>query len=444
MRQLLIFGFLITTIVFSCRKSDIEIVKTVSLTVQVGYNAEDSTLGLSKANLPVKLTNLVSGQDYTANTNANGVAVFASIAPSSYTISVANNLTAEQYLAATGVYASSNVAFNATETQAINVNSNVRLQLQGGKVGNLIIKQFYYAGSNTSTGALFRDQFVEVYNNSNEIIYLDSLYFGNTWQSVTRLTAGGVPIDWSTSPGMSTTNGDPNKDFIYARYLFMIPGTGKQHPLSPGKSFIIAANALNHTQPYTMNDGLVQGITNPALTVDLSKVDYETYLVEYDRSQYTGTGTFSPYKWDVDNPQIPNVDIIHIRQGNEWTMDATGREDFFIFKASTAQSVTSWPRYSIPGSPTSFCAQVKVSDIIDGVEILTPLEANRLPKRLPVSIDAAGTFVTGGQYSSQSLIRKTVKTVEGRRILQDTNNSANDFETKTKADPSKTDASFLK
>ncbi|MCH5715179.1 DUF4876 domain-containing protein [Niabella hibiscisoli] len=63
---------------------------------------------------------------------------------------------------------------------------------------------------------------------------------------------------------------------------------------------------------------------------------------------------------------------------------------------------------------------------------------------MPISLDATGAFVTGGQYSSQSLIRKITKTVDGRRILQDTNNSANDFETKTKADPSKLDASFSK
>ena len=80
--------------------------------------------------------------------------------------------------------------------------------------------------------------------------------------------------------------------------------------------------------------------------------------------------------------------------------------------------------------------------MIDAVEIITPLETSRIPKRLPTSLDVAGTFVTGGQYSSQSLVRKTAKTLNGRIVLQDSNNSASDFFTKTKADPSKPESSF--
>lgn len=441
-RQLFIFSILVSALL-ACRKSDIQTVQAVSISVQVAYTADDSALGLSRANIPVKITNLVSGQEITANTNNDGIAIFASVAPGNYTVSATKNYTAEEFYTATSVYVSSNVAYNATGTQAINLNTNIQLQLQAGKIGDLVIKQFYYAGSNVSTGASFRDQFVEIYNNSNQPIYLDSLYFGNTWQNVsTKISAGGLPLDWSKSPGMPANIGDPNKDYIYAKYLFMIPGSGKEHRLDPGESIVIATNGINHTQDYVTNNGTVQSITNPALSVDLSKADFETYLVEYDRANTTGT--FTPYRWDIDNPRVANVDIIHVRQGNEWTMDATGREDFFILKPSTAYTVKDWPRYSVPGSPTSFCAQLKASDVIDAVEILTPLESNRYPKRLPIALDATGTFVTGGQYSSQSLIRKTIKTVEGRRILQDTNNSSKDFETKTKADPSKADASFEK
>jgi hypothetical protein len=456
MKKLFLLGLLVTAVFFSCRKSDIEAVKTVSLTVQVGYNAEDSALGLSKENIPVKITNLVSGQDYTAITNANGVAIFANIAPSNYTIVATSNLTAEQYQTTTGVVTGSNVAFNATETQAINLNSNVRLQLQSGRVGDLVFKQIYYAGSNTSTGAVFRDQFVEIYNNSNQTIYLDSLYFGKTFCNGSALSTGATSYDWTKSIGIPT-NINANKDYLYWHYLFMIPGTGKQHPLAPGKSIVIAQTAQNHTQPYNLNPDdkgvvVIQGITNPALTVDLSNADFETYAVEYKRAEYTPptnnpTQTFTAYKWDVENPLVPNVNVIYISSGSDWAMDATGREDFVMFKANT--SASTWIKYPDPtaaviNSNTNYGLQVPFTGVIDAVEIITPLETNRRPKRLPVSLDAAGTFVTGGQYSSQSLIRKTAKTVEGRRILQDTNNSANDFETKTKADPSKTDASFLK
>ncbi|MGE9311956.1 DUF4876 domain-containing protein [Niabella sp. CJ426] len=439
-QQLLLFSLLIA-VLFGCRKSNIDTVQAVSLSVQVGYSAGDSALGLSKANIPVKLTNLVSGQENTANTNNDGIAVFTSITPGNYTVSAAKNYTAEEFYAVTNVTVAGNVAYNGTETQAINTNANVKLLLQSGKIGDLVFKQIYYAGSHNKNGAAFRDEFVEIYNNSNQIIYLDSLYFGSTWQSNTKISAGGVPLDWSTSPGMPTNIGDPNKGYIYARYLFMIPGTGKDNPLEPGKSIIIAQTAVNHTAPYAIYDTVngviaMQGIVDPSLSIDLSNADFETNLITYLGDK--------PYKWDVDNPKVKNVNVIHIRSGNDWIMEATGREDFFMFKTKMPFPANNWPRYSVPGSPTSFCAQVKVADVIDAVEILTPLEVDRVPKRLPVSLDVSGTFVTGGAYSSQSLIRKTLKTVEGRRILQDTNNSANDFETKVKADPSKADASFQK
>lgn len=444
-KQFFLFTVILAMAIFSCRKPDIETVKTVSLTVQLSYTAEDSALGLSRANIPIKITNLVNGQTYNANTDNNGLAVFASITPSNYTIAAAFNLTPEVYFSTTGITVSSNVPFNATETQAININSNVRLVLQSGKIGDLVFKQLYYAGSNTSTGASFRDEFVEIYNNSNKTVYLDSLYFGSTLASNTKISAGGTPFDWSQSLGMPSGPNNPNTDYLYFRYLFMIPGTGKQHPLEPGKSVVIAQTAVNHTASYATNDStngapVIQGITNPALTVDLSKADFETNLVAYKKAEFTGTGTFSPYKWDVDNPLVANVDVIYVNSGQDWAMDATGREDFVMLKSSSLSST--WIKYPAPGSTTSFGIQVPNKGVIDAVEIITPLETNRVPKRLPVSMDAAGTFVTGGQYSSQSLIRKTIKTVEGRRILQDTNNSANDFDTKDKADPSKSDVSF--
>lgn len=72
-----------------------------------------------------------------------------------------------------------------------------------------------------------------------------------------------------------------------------------------------------------------------------------------------------------------------------------------------------------------------------------PTESKRVPKRLPNVLDAVRTFVPAGQYSSQSLVRKTLKTVNGRRILKDTNNSSEDFGYLNKADVSKSASSFI-
>ncbi|MFT4092480.1 MAG: DUF4876 domain-containing protein [Niabella sp.] len=438
-KQVLLIATILIVLTFGCRKSDVDTVQPVALSVQVSYSAADSALGLSKSGVTVTITNLTSGQVNTANTDETGIATFASITPGNYSIAAAKNYTAEEFYAETAVTVTSNVAYNATESQTFNTNTMLSLTLVSGKIGDLVFKQIYYAGSNTSTGASFRDVFVEIYNNSNETIYLDSLYIGNTLSENSKVSAGAVSFDWTQSVGISNPNGgDLNDDYLYFRYLFMIPGSGKDHPLEPGKSIIIAQTALNHTASYTDNNGTVVSVTNPDLTVDLSAADFEAYLVEYKQAA-------SAYRYDVNNPQVENLDVIYVNSGSDWVFDATGREDFVMFKSSAASS--SWTTYPDPSvatvtSSTSYGLQVPSEGVIDAVEIITPLETNRIPKRLPVKFDAAGTYVTGGQYSSQSLIRKTVKTVDGRIILQDTNNSSNDFLTKSKADPSKTDASF--
>ncbi|WP_114792203.1 DUF4876 domain-containing protein [Niabella yanshanensis] len=442
MKKQLFAVMLLLSAFFACRKSDIDTVQAISLSVQVGYSPEDSALGLSKENVLVKITNLISGQENTASTNGSGIAVFASIAPGNYTVSASRNYTEEEFRSLTNVFVTSNVPYNATETQALNMNTNIRLQLQGGKIGDLVFKQIYYAGSDTKTGALYRDQFVEIYNNSNETIYLDSLFLGSTICNNKAVSTGAVPFDWSKVSGMSAI-GDPNKDNLYFRYLFMIPGTGKEHPLEPGKSIVVAQTAMNHANPYDGNDGEIIGITNPALTIDLSHADFEVNLVEDLREAYTGTGTFQPWKYDVDNPLVDNVKAF-IYSGKDWVMDNNSRDDFIMFKAAGVD-MSNLPKFLAPSGGGDYGLQVPLTvSIIDAVELVTPLETDRTPKRLPVGLDASGNFVAGARYSSQSLIRKTVKTVEGRRILQDTNSSANDFETKTKADPSKSDASFEK
>jgi len=76
------------------------------------------------------------------------------------------------------------------------------------------------------------------------------------------------------------------------------------------------------------------------------------------------------------------------------------------------------------------------------VELQRVVETARVPKRLQNSLDAGPANVNAGEYSSQSLVRKTARTVGGRKILKDTNHSANDFITKSKADPSKSASSF--
>ncbi|WP_212003886.1 DUF4876 domain-containing protein [Chitinophaga sp. HK235] len=100
-----------------------------------------------------------------------------------------------------------------------------------------------------------------------------------------------------------------------------------------------------------------------------------------------------------------------------------------------------WKQYKLPDAgptedKTYFSMPKSALEIYDAVEIQPSDLASRVPKRLSVELDAGFSYVPNGKYSSQALLRKTHKTINGRVVLQDTNNSILDFVT-IKADPSK-------
>lgn len=76
---------------------------------------------------------------------------------------------------------------------------------------------------------------------------------------------------------------------------------------------------------------------------------------------------------------------------------------------------------------------------MDGVDIGNKTTAV-VPKDLPNDIDAGRATIMNaageiyGDYTSYSVVRKKKSTIGGRVILQDTNNSTNDFVT-IKANP---------
>ena len=72
-------------------------------------------------------------------------------------------------------------------------------------------------------------------------------------------------------------------------------------------------------------------------------------------------------------------------------------------------------------------AKVPKADIIDGLDAVPNSTTTVDKKRLPVNVDA-GMNTVGRAYTGTSLRRKVKQTINGRRVLQDTNNSTNDFE----------------
>lgn len=432
MKKIKLLILALTATLAACKRDNFNELKPVAITIDIAFDATAKPYNFPVKNSKIILTNLTNGNIVEGKTDENGTLNLTSVSPGNYDIEATLSISPADYFIATGTMPEVDVVFNAVlkSQSVIQEKNHLSLELKAGKLGDWIIKQIYYAGSHTSNGAMFRDQFIEVYNNSNEVLYADSLCFSQVFGTNTKLTAIDMTkgyyqvttkqFDWTKSIGMIDSKA--NTDYVYAKSLFMIPGTGTEHPVQPGNSIIIAATALNHKSPFTGADGKTISVKDPSLTIDLSNADFEVYL-----GNYPGV---NPLASDVDNPAVTNLTVLSRGGNRDLIMDATGRDAYVVFKAPS--NVANWAKYPAPdetviGTSTDLYTQIPIKYISDGVEIETPLDANRLPKKLGAALDAGAVFVSKGQYSSQSLIRKTAKTINGRNVLSDSNNSKNDF-----------------
>ena len=373
----------------ACKKDRFGTLATSVITIQAKYPATFSQLLSSGAN--ITLTNITDGSIKTATTNSNGDAIFSDVLPGTYNITANKNLTAAEALALTGI--SSAVTLNGVQNNATvtgGQNATFQLQLQGGSVGGLVIKEVYYTGSRTSAGGTyFSDQFIEIYNNATDTLYLDSLCIADAFGNSGLINPSSLPTPFNN-----------DNSSVYASNIWQIPGTGKDYPLAPGKSIVIAQDGVNHKDP----------TLNPNSPVDLSNADWETYNERPDNR-------------DADAPAVPNLSRVYFTGGFDWLITVFG-PGIIIYKApfATLQQV------AIPGVSPTTAPRIKVPNtvIIDAFEALKD-GSSATYKRLPTGLDAGFVFADD-TYNKQSFRRKVNTTINGRRVLQDNNNSTSDFE----------------
>ena len=194
---------------------------------------------------------------------------------------------------------------------------------------------------------------------------------------------------------------DKSAGNVYLTTVWMIPGTGKSHPIKPEESIVISSNGINHKSDAAGNPN----------SVDLGKgiSDFEGYVAS--------TGK------DVDNPDVPNMDLVLFTTStNNWLTTVFG-PSMVIFKT---KNIATYRQLTEPNSTnTRLFMEVPGSVIIDAVEANTNAAAVDF-KRFPTSLDAGFQYCSG-TYVKEAIVRKVRSTVGGRRVLQDTNNSTNDF-----------------
>lgn len=339
----------------------------------------------------VEITNAFTGDTKSQKTDATGTANFTELLEGTYNLAVSKDLSIMEALEQTGL--EEEVYLNGAKNNiGIYEDRRDSIVLQSSNVGGWVIKEIYYTGAPES-GYYSNDQFFEIYNNSVDVLYADSLCIGNV--------VGRPYVSSSSRP----SGFKDDEEYIYFQNILMVPGDGTTYPVEPGESVIIARTAINHKDD--------EELGSPTSPVNLGAgiADFECY--------------WEPAGRDFDNPDVTNLEIIYFAIPTifDWFPSVFG-PSIAIFKHEDPMSL---PRFTEPGSSSDReYPQVPVENIIDGIDCIRNSTVTEF-KRLPSFIDAGFQYCTDS-YTGESLRRKVKTEVNGRKVLQDSNNSTDDFE----------------
>ena len=404
-----------------------------SIKVSVKLASAYSKVKLGKVNLVLRNTN--TGKETAVDVKTDGTALIENLPIDMYDLTATYEMPGSDYKTALGLLElnNENVMFSASAT-GIQLSpgkpAEIALELNTATTDNFVLNTIYYAGSDNKKAAGENDQFIEIYNNTNRVLYADSLCvavttmnrYGNGHASQNKryyYTEDGR-YDWSKSEGMKDVAG-ANDKYYYATYVYMVPGTGKQYPIKPGESFIIAAFAQNYKATFTSANGKEVKPEAPELTVDLSGAEFDVVYKGYE---------------EFDNPKAANMNIIHAGNSRYMRLSRNGKEGYLLFRHPDPALL---PVYLYPaitpgtGSNSQFM-QVPTANVIDAVEVITPTNNGYLAPKAYQKNDDAGYTYSKPDYSSECITRKVARMDGSRRVLQDINNSTLDFVT-MKAEP---------
>jgi len=377
-------SFLLLT---SCSDDDDEEAKKYLVNVTVNY--PDGYTSSTASAIEVKAVNSQTGTTTAATTDASGVAQFTLIA-GIYNFTVAQET--EEF------------AFNGLkEGVAVSQETTVTIDLQAVTLtGGLVFKEYYYAGSKTEDGkGYYSDQFMEIYNNSDEVIYLDNL--GIACLDPTTSNSASVWVD---------DNGKLLDKLPLWGYSFYIKGSGTDHPLQPRTSIVIAQDGIDHKS---------DPLGNPNSPVNLGNASWETYVGDVNGGK------------DADAAGVPNLTLLATTTTtlNDALYSVFGPAlIIFQFPEGTDPAVFASDASNLSTKPgataTTEYLMIPKEYVVDAIECVNNDEAKRF-KRLPADLDAGYTFVTEGTYSSKSVRRKVKQIIDGKVIYKDTNNSTEDF-----------------
>lgn len=269
---------------------------------------------------------------------------------------------------------------------------------------DLIISEIYFSGCLTPSAYQYSgDNYVKLYNNTDHVIYADRIaLFETTFMSVQK---------FEYTPDIRDTH-------VAVDAVYVIPGSGNEHPIQPGEYMVLADNAMDHRE------------LNPN-SIDLSHAAFEWY----DESM-------NPAFTDIDNPAVANLDKWFCSSNTMFALHNRGYKSYGIaripddydmdrYLSELAYSYTyklSVPAgvFEIPGDTYSMPNDWVVDMVNLSVDALFAWTVTA--PSLDMGWTHCGTIDMDPDRYFHSVRRKYLATADdGRIILKDTNNSTDDF-----------------
>lgn len=376
----------------SCKKEEVNFIfPTSSIRIILPENVSIT----SKSNEKVKLTNRSTGEVITA-TYGDEIEMVKGLYDCDYTCEV-------EYLVdgATGntVLSGSVSSVNIIDDSGFSITTFLM-----GAGTDFIIEEIFFTGTLRSSGTQYNgDNYIKLYNNTDKVLYADGVAILESEFTST--------MKYDYTPDIQATT-------MTVQAIYVVPGSGTEHPVQPGESFVICDAGIDHRE------------ANPN-SFDLSHADFEWY----DESS-------SPQNLDIDGATVPNMDKWYCYTFSYWVLHNRGFKSYAIAripieKTAYLQDYVYTYTYTMHLEAGDFemdqtAYQIPNEWILDGVNC--SVEAERVWNILPPNIDAGwthcGTIDHDETRYFKSVRRKMISlTSDGRRILKDTNNSTEDFNT---------------
>ena len=264
--------------------------------------------------------------------------------------------------------------------------------------GGFVISEIFFTGTTTPENTQYSggDGYIVITNNSDVTLYADSIAVLESLFMTTDKQ--------DYEPNIMDT------DFA-VNACYMIPGTGRSVPVAPGKSLVLAINAINHKE------------ANPN-SINLTTADFEFY----DESS-------NPNFTDPDNTAVPNLDKWYCYTATVYTFHNRGFRSYAIAKMKTdkenwltnytydAAYTFTFGEYSFPMSTQGY--HVPNSWILDAVN----LSVESVFQWIVTSptLDSGWTYCGKVDRDMTRYNKAVIRKTDANGKYVDTNNSSNDF-----------------